>query len=111
VGVMDYMMMLENSWYCVISPEGCASILMRDSSKAPGVAEALKLTAEDLKELEVADEVIPEPPGGAHRDPKRAIENVRKPLLKQLKRLKKKNLDTLLRERFDKYRALGVVVE
>lgn len=111
VGVVDYMFMLENSWYCVISPEGCASILWRDASKAPEVAEALKLDAANLLRLDVTDETVPEPRGGAHHDPRQTIENLRGPLLQQVKRLKEKDTETLLRERFEKYRKLGVMAE
>lgn len=109
VGIVDYMIMFENSWYCVISPEGCASILWRDASKAPEVAKALKLSAPDLLEFKIADEIIPEPEGGAHYDPPAAIENLRKPLIKQIQRLKKKKTDTLLKERFEKFRHVGVI--
>jgi len=111
VGVVDHMMMLENSWYCVISPEGCASILWRDAAKAPEVAEILKLTPDHLLEQEIVDAVVPEPQGGAHRDSQVAIENLRKPLVEQIKALQAKDTDTLLQERYEKYRKIGVVAE
>jgi len=111
VGVVDRMLMLENSWYCVISPEGCASILWRNAAKAPESAEVLKLTAEDLKRFEIADEVVPEPLGGAHRNPSQAIENLRLPLVRILDELKEKDMETLLAERFNKYRRIGVIIE
>ncbi|MBN1868169.1 acetyl-CoA carboxylase carboxyltransferase subunit alpha [Candidatus Sumerlaeota bacterium] len=111
VGVVDYMMMFENSWYCVISPEGCAAILWRDAAMAPSAADALKLTATDLLELQVIDESLPEPLGGAHRDPKAAMETLRQALLRQLKRLSAKSVDKLLKERQAKYRAMGVYAE
>ncbi|MFW5870416.1 MAG: acetyl-CoA carboxylase carboxyltransferase subunit alpha [Candidatus Sumerlaeota bacterium] len=111
VGVVDHMAMLENSWYCVISPEGCASILWRDAANAPEAATVLRLTAKDLQELGINDETIEEPLGGAHKDPKAAMEAIRKALIADLKRLKKKNIDSLLEERFAKYRKIGVYAE
>jgi len=71
-------LMLENAWYCVISPEGCAAILWNDPKKAPDAAEALKMTAGDLLRLGVVDEILPEPPGGAHRDPMAMCDAVKK---------------------------------
>jgi acetyl-CoA carboxylase carboxyl transferase subunit alpha len=111
VGVVDRMFMLENSWYCVISPEGCASILWRNAAKAPESAEVLKLTGEDLKRFEIVERVIPEPLGGAHRDPHQAIENLRQPLIETLAELKGKEMETLLAERFNKFRRVGVIIE
>ena len=87
IGVGNRVLMLENSIYSVISPEGCASILFRDATKAEKAADALKLTARDLLELKVIDEVVPEPAGGAHRDPARAAENLGKVLRKHLGQL------------------------
>jgi acetyl-CoA carboxylase carboxyl transferase subunit alpha len=109
IGVVDKMMMFENSWYCVISPEGCASILLRDASKAPDMATTLKLTAEDLQGFGIADEVVPEPMGGAHHDPARAIENLRAPLRAQIARLAALPITELLENRFEKYRKMGVI--
>ena len=111
LGVVDHMMMFENSWYCVISPEGCASILWHDAAKAPEVAEILKLTPKHLIEQGIVDGVVPEPEGGAHHDPQAAIEGLRKPLVEQLLSLKAKDTDTLLRERYGKYRKIGVVAQ
>lgn len=108
VGLGDVVLMLENAWYCVISPEGCASILWRDRAMAPQSAEALKLTAPDLLALKVIDEIIPEPLGGAHRDPETAYKNVREAILRHLKRLLSKTPEQLLQERFEKYRRMGV---
>ena len=68
IGICDKMLMLENTWYSVISPEGCASILWRDAAKAPEAADAMKVTPEDLFEMEICDEIINEPLGGAHRE-------------------------------------------
>ncbi|MCX7765742.1 MAG: acetyl-CoA carboxylase carboxyl transferase subunit alpha, partial [Candidatus Sumerlaeia bacterium] len=108
VGLGDVVLMMENAWYCVISPEGCASILWRDRAMAPQSAEALKLTAPDLLALRVIDEIIPEPLGGAHRDPETAYKNVREAILRYLKQLLSKTPEQLLQERFEKYRRMGV---
>jgi len=108
VGVGDRLFMLENAYYSVISPEGCASILFRDASKWQQAAEALKLTAKDLYELGVVDEIIPEPLGGAHKDVKQAIENVKKVIVKSLTELFKTPIEQLLKLRYKKYRKLGM---
>ena len=111
VGLGDVVLMLENAWYCVISPEGCASILWRDRAMAPQSAEALKLTARDLIELKVVDEVIPEPLGGAHRNPEEAAKNIGVALQKHLAILTKKTPTQLQADRFAKYLSMGVVIE
>ena len=111
VGLGNVVLMLENAWYCVISPEGCASILWRDRAMAPQSAEALKLTAPDLIELKVVDEVIPEPLGGAHRNPEEAAKNISVVLQKHLAILTKKTPTQLQADRFAKYRSMGVVIE
>lgn len=110
VGLGDVVLMMENAWYCVISPEGCASILWRDRAMAPQSAEALKLTAKDLLELKVIDEIIPEPLGGAHRDPETAYQNVYKALRTHLQRLMQKSVEQIIKERFEKYRQMGVFI-
>jgi acetyl-CoA carboxylase carboxyl transferase subunit alpha len=107
VGVSDCILMLENSWYCVISPEGCAAILWKDRAKAPEVAEALKLTAKDLLELGVCDEIIEEPAGGAHRYPAETFANVGKVIDRWLTKLARKSSQRLLDDRYNKYRAMG----
>ena len=107
IGVCDYLFMLEYSYYSVISPEGCAAILWKDGSKAPEAASALKLTAEHLKKLELVDEVIPEPLGGAHRDPNAMAFVMRDRILKKLKDLRKLTVDDLLEQRYKKYRSIG----
>ncbi len=107
IGVGDRLLMLENAWYSVISPEGCASILYRDAAKAPDAAQALKLTAPDLKELGLVDEVVPEPLGGAHRDPDVAAAAVKNAFKKHLKQLQELPPERLLEERYQKYRAVG----
>jgi acetyl-CoA carboxylase carboxyl transferase subunit alpha len=111
IGLGDVVLMMENAWYCVISPEGCASILWRDRAMAPRSAEALKLTAKDLMELGVIDDIIPEPLGGAHRNPTEAAANVRQAIEKYLPLLTQKSPDQLLDERFQKYRKMGVFIE
>ncbi|MCX6641024.1 MAG: acetyl-CoA carboxylase carboxyltransferase subunit alpha [bacterium] len=108
IGIADRVLMLENSIYSVISPEGCASILYRDSSEAPRAAEAMKVTASDLKGMKLIDEVIPEPLGGAHRDPDTTAENVRKVLKKHLTELQKTPGEELCRLRRERFMKVGV---
>ena len=96
LGVVDHLMMLQYSTYSVISPEGCASILYKDAKKADIAAESLGITADHLKKVGLADEVIPEPLGGAHRNKDAIMESVRQSLIKQLSRLKKQPIDILL---------------
>jgi len=100
-------MMLSNAIYSVISPEGCASILWRDGTKAPEAAEALKLTADSLYKLGIIDEIIQEPPGGAHRDSDATLSAVREALLKHLKDLQRINPRKLVEKRFEKYSEMG----
>lgn len=111
IGVGDVMLMLENAWYSVISPEGCAAILWRDRAHANKAAEALKLSAEDLLELKMIDKIIPEPPGGAHKDPVAAAEELGREIRAQLDRLTKIEPEELLRMRLEKYRNMGVFAE
>jgi len=111
VGVGDRVYMLENAWYSVISPEGCASILWRDAKMAPVAAESLKLTATDLLALGVIDGIVPEPLGGAHRDPRTAIENVRVVIEQALDELCGLGPDDLRQQRHAKYRAMGRYIE
>lgn len=107
VGVCDRVLMLENAYYSVISPEGCAAILWKHRKHAPEAAEALKLTANDLKEFKLVDEVIPEPMGGAHQDIQAAIANVRNAVIRSLDELAAIPMDRLLAERYDRYRQVG----
>jgi acetyl-CoA carboxylase carboxyl transferase subunit alpha len=111
LGVADRILMLENSVYSVITPEGCAAILWKDASQRERAAEALKLTAEDLLTLKVIDEVIPEPVGGAHVDPDAAGEALRAALLRHLTELRKVKPDRLVRRRGEKFAAMGEFVE
>jgi len=108
IGVGDRIFVLQNAYYSVISPEGCAAILWKDASRAPDAAKALKLTAHDLLELGVIDEVIPEPLGGAHRDFVQTAENVRvavRKALDELNAISRKELPLL---RYQKFRKMGI---
>jgi acetyl-CoA carboxylase carboxyl transferase subunit alpha len=107
IGVGDAILMLSNAVYSVISPEGCASILWRDGTKAPEAANALKITAKSLHELKVIDEIVPEPPGGAHRDYPETMKAVRKAVLKHLKNLHGISTKKLAKRRFEKFAAMG----
>ncbi len=107
IGVGDRILMMENAWYSVISPEGCAAILWRDATKANEAAEAMKVTATDLLSLKVIDKIIPEPNGGAHRDPKQAAKNVKDEILKSLKELMAVPIDDLLKMRIEKFAKMG----
>ncbi len=109
IGVGDWMAMLENAYYSVISPEGCAAILWRDRAKAPDAAAALKLTSSDLLKLGLVEEVIEEPLGGAHRDAGMVAERIRASLLRFLKQADTVSLDDLLQQRYDRFRRIGVV--
>ena len=111
IAVGDVVMMLENSIYSVITPEGCAAILWKDSSKAEQAAEALKLTAPDLLELQVIDEVIPEPTGGAHRDPEEAARRVKDAVMRHVRGLMGLPAQELLDRRLEKYLKMGVYLE
>jgi acetyl-CoA carboxylase carboxyl transferase subunit alpha len=111
LGVGDRVLMLENAVYSVISPEGCAAILWKDQSRAADAAQALRLTAQDLKELEVIDEVLPEPLGGAHMDPGAMAETVGEAIRRHLKPLKRLKPDVLINRRYKKFRAMGVFLE
>lgn len=111
LAVGDVVMMLENSIYSVITPEGCAAILWKDASKAEQAAEALRLTAQDLLELKVIDEVIPEPLGGAHRDPEETAARVKEAVLRHVRRLIHLPVQELLDRRLEKYLKMGVYLE
>jgi acetyl-CoA carboxylase carboxyl transferase subunit alpha len=103
----DRVYMLENSVYSVITPEGCASILWRSNAHAQDAAEAMKVTAADLKKLDVIDEVIPEPMGGAHRAPDETIDVVGRVVSEAFGELSKLDADTLRERRQDKFLAMG----
>jgi acetyl-CoA carboxylase carboxyl transferase subunit alpha len=108
--VADYVGMLENSYLSVIAPEACASIIFRDSSRAAEAAEALKLTARDLKQLGIADEVLPEPLGGAHKEPEAAIQAVGEILDRVISGLSEADPSTLFGARHERYRRIGTHV-
>lgn len=108
IAVCDSVLIMENAYYSVISPEGCAAILWKDRANAAQAAAALKLTAKDLLELEIVDEVIPEPLGGAQKDYDVAANALKKDLLKHLDKLMDKKMSDLLEERYKKYRKMGV---
>ena len=107
IGLSDITMMFEYSIYSVISPEGCASILYKDASKANIAAESLKLTSKHLKKNKLIDKVIPEPLGGIHRDPEKSCNFLKKALIKELKSLQDVSIEELLRERHKKLLGFG----
>lgn len=107
IGVGDRIYVMENAYYSVISPEGCAAILWKDRLKAAEAAEVLRLTAKDLIMLGIIDEEIQEPLGGAHRDPEKAAQAVKKVIKKALKELKAIPKEDLLKQRYEKFRKMG----
>ncbi len=107
IGIGDRILLLENTWYSVISPEGCASILYHDAGKAPIAAEAMKVTARDLEKLGIADEIITEPPGGAHRNPSKMAEILKEAILRNLDELSKIPIDELIKKRIAKFSQMG----
>ena len=107
VGIGDTILMLENAWYSVISPEGCAAILFHDASKAELAAKALKLTATDLKRFGVVDYIIPEPGEGAHTEPDVMARQLKATLIRELKKLNALPIEKLLKNRFEKFRSIG----
>jgi acetyl-CoA carboxylase carboxyl transferase subunit alpha len=111
IGVADRVLILQNAYYSVISPEGCASILWRNSVKAPDAANALKLTGDHLMKFGVVDEVIPEPPGGAHRDPSAVAAHLKKAICRHLKEIRSLSSDQLLETRYAKFRRIGEFAE
>src|SRR5437016_13159214 len=111
IGVADHVLILENAYYSVISPEACSAILWRDRRHAAEAAEALKLTAQDLLKLEVVDEIVPEPEGGAHRDHDSAAANLGSALRQNLQRVTETSIEQLLKKRYEKFRGLGNFAE
>lgn len=111
IGVADKVLIMENAYYSVISPEGCAAILWKDRGAAPKAAEALKITAKDLFELKLVDEIIPEPFGGAHNNPQLIANTLKEHLIRHLECLKAMGATARLRTRYDKFRAFGHYTE
>ena len=111
VGVGDRMAMLEYAYYSVISPEGCASILWRTGDKAAEAAEALKLTAKHLRDLDVIDSIVPEPLGGAHRNPTETAGNLERYIVSALRELKRLDADKLVQLRYERWRRMGKVLQ
>ena len=107
IGVVDRILMMENAYYSVISPEGCAAILWKHRKHAPDAAEAMKIVAPDLAGLGLVDEVIPEPDGGAHRDHQAAAKNMAAAVARQIDSLSALSIQELLDQRYHKYRAVG----
>lgn len=108
IGVGNRVLIMENAWYSVISPESCAAILWRDAKEAEKAAEALKLTARDLLELGVVDRVVPEPKGGAHRNPEAAYRELDRALVETLEALKGLSPEAIWEDRYRRFRRLGV---
>lgn len=111
IGVGDRLMMFEHSVYMVASPEACAAILWRDAAKAPQAAEALKITATDLKQLGIVDQILPEPVGGAHSDPLEAANTLKQALLENLVMLTQMTRQQLKDSRYQKFRAMGMFTQ
>jgi len=111
IGVADRVLILENAYYSVISPEGCAAILWKDRAAAPKAAEALKITASHLLDLGLVDEIVPEPLGGAHTDPDAAALSLKDALLKNLEQVMKFTPDDRLKKRYAKFRGFGHFLE
>lgn len=107
IGVGDKILMLENTIYSVISPEGCAAILWKNQEKVKEAAKALRLTSKDLLNLKLIDEIIPEPVGGAHRNVEQTALNIKKAIIKHLGELKRLSPEELVKKRYEKYRRIG----
>ncbi|MDG2398438.1 MAG: acetyl-CoA carboxylase carboxyltransferase subunit alpha [Candidatus Marinimicrobia bacterium] len=111
IGVCDRMLMLENTWYSVISPEGCASILWHDAAKAPDAADAMKVIPDDLMNMGICDRIIEEPLGGAHRNSAEMVTILKNVLLDEISELKEIDPDTFLARRIERYDKMGVFTE
>jgi len=111
IGVADRVLIMENAYYSVISPEGCAAILWKDSTAKPKAAEALKITARDLFELNLVDGVVSEPLGGAHNDAATAAATLKAQLLASLEELEKMSVTDRLKRRYERFRAHGHFME
>jgi acetyl-CoA carboxylase carboxyl transferase subunit alpha len=111
IGVCDRMLMLENTWYSVISPEGCASILWRDASKAKDAADAMQVIPADLMKMGICDRIIKEPLGGAHRHPEEMLKILKEVVLEEIAALKDKQPESFLDARIQRYDKMGVYLE
>jgi acetyl-CoA carboxylase carboxyl transferase subunit alpha len=111
IGIGDRILILEHAYYSVISPEGCAAILFKDRAYADKSADALKITAQHLIENKLADEIVPEPKGGAHTDHAKTAANLKKVILRNLAELKELSDEERMNGRYDKFRAMGVFEE
>jgi acetyl-CoA carboxylase carboxyl transferase subunit alpha len=111
IGIADKVLMMENAYYSVISPEGCAAILWKHREHAPEAASALKLSAQDLSQLGIIDGIVPEPPGGAHHDHATAAEALKNAVLEAITTLENQPISTLLEQRYQKFRVLGKYTE
>lgn len=110
IGVTDIIIMLENSIYSILSPEGFASILYKDATKAQEAADKMKITAKELKKLEIIDEIVEEPEGGAQEEFDIVCQNLKNMILKNIKRLSKLKQEELVEKRFEKYRKIGGIL-
>ncbi len=111
IAVTDKVLMLEHSVYSVIPPESCAAILWRDPSKNKEMAEALKITSQDVLKLKIIDEIIKEPNGGAHRNPDQTAKALKEALVTNIEKLSKQKVDKLIEKRYERYRNIGVFEE
>ncbi|NEZ47634.1 acetyl-CoA carboxylase carboxyltransferase subunit alpha [Clostridium niameyense] len=111
LGVADRVLMLENSIYSILSPEGFSSILWKDASRAKEAAEVMKITSENLKEFGVIDDIIEEPFGGAHKNSTNMAQHIKEVIINEINILKNYNMELLLQERYDKFRNIGMFME
>jgi acetyl-CoA carboxylase carboxyl transferase subunit alpha len=111
IGVGDRLAMFEHSFYSVISPEGCAAILWKTGEQRQRAAESLKLTSKELKKLDIIDQVLPEPLGGAHRDPQAAVQALEAYVVETIRELKRFKIDSILKKRYERIRRLGSFFE
>jgi len=111
IGLADKIICLEHSWYSVISPEGCASILFGDTMKNKEAAESLKLTSNDLYEMNIADKIIPEPLGGVQHDPQETYKSVKDTIYTEMKYLNNLTKKQLIEERMNKYNNIGIYTD
>ncbi|UOF92659.1 acetyl-CoA carboxylase carboxyltransferase subunit alpha [Fodinisporobacter ferrooxydans] len=111
LGIADRVYMLEHAWYCVIAPESAAAILWKDASQSQRAADSMRITAQDLKQFGIIDGIVPEPLGGAHKDPEQTIQATKQVIVDSLKELCKLSIEELLANRYDKYKSMGQFLE